>query len=980
MQCSNLFNELKVRAKRIVRTAATFVTLSTVALSAQAANIYGPPGLQPNQIGGGSTAYSYAAVSADFNNDGYADLAVINKNTGNLAVYTANAIGTLTLSHDYGIFNLDSPNAIVAGDVNGDGKIDLVITDQSGVSVLLGVGDVTAGFTAASPQRPALADADRGATGAMLADLNHDGKLDIVVGVYESGDFGGTHYFEVLQGIGGGKFILVGQYEVPYSGSGSAYFPGAESQLADIDGDGERDIVFKNSVIGAGVSWMKGLGNGQFLAAAPLATVGSGVGDWSSIAAIDVDGDGKVDLLMLNSYGKGVWMAKGNGDSTFQALTHLYATGIPSNGARDMGPIVVADVNGDGRLDIVADGYVLLQQANHSFVFNEHIGYSQTNMLTAIDLNHDGRADLITAGPGAGKIAIFTSLGAGAPNSVLATGTPQSTVFNTAFAQALSIKVIDGSNAPVPNVLVLFSQVPAGGVATASVFSGTTNAQGIVSYIPTANGGLGCYQMKASITGLSVTPFFDLCNTGANSLTVTATSDNQSTLVNTAFPIQLQVKLTDTANNPKSGVTVSFGGPSSASRATLSSPTAVTNAAGFAAVNATATAISGAYSVSVTAPGATPTSIKLSNSAAAGSASSIAFDVSTPQYAYVTKAFAAPIVAHITDFFSNPVAGATVVFKITPDSLTGATASFSSLTAVTDASGDAQVTATANGFIGAYSVKASIQGNVQAPPANFLLKNYADLPKFMTLTSGTPQTTQVNTAFAQKLRVQVTAWDGTPTPQVRVYFLENGGVTLSAGSALADANGFAEVTATADGSVGAHQVGAIVYDTVVETPITQVFTLTNTAATTLTISNASIAEGNAGTKVLNFPVTLDAVSPVDVVITYSTTDGTATTANNDYVAVTNGTVTIPAGQLTGSLPVTINGDTTIEPDETFMVTISSATNATLGTASATGTIMNDDTLVPLAPIIPVPVNHPLALFALMLALLGFAWRRSARQL
>jgi len=1099
MRISNFFNAMRGRAKRIARslvTAASVVALSTAALSAQAANIYGPPGLQPNQIGGGGSADSWAAVSADFNNDGYTDLAVINRNTGDLAIYTANAIGTLTLSHDYGIFNFVQPNAIVAGDVNGDGKIDLVITDDLGVSVLLGVGNATASFTAASPQRPALADSNSGVTNPQLADLNHDGKLDIVVGVRDPGNFGGTAYFEVLQGIVGGKFILVGQYEVPYSGV-SGFSGGGESRLADIDGDGELDLVFKNSVSGTGVSWMKGVGNGQFLPHALLLGVGTGAGLFNDLQAVDVDGDGKVDLLMLNQYGNGVWMAKGNGNGSFQATKHLYATGVPSGNGRDMGPIIVADVNGDGRLDIVADGYVLLQQADHSFVFNEHIGYSETRMLTAIDLNHDGRSDLITAGPGAGKIAIFETV-TGAASSVTSTGSPQSTVFNTAFGQPLSVKVTDSSNVVVPNVQVIFSLSTVGGVASANGFVGLTNASGIVNYTPTANGGLGCYQMKATITGLNVVPLFNLCNTGANDLTVTS-GDNQTTLVGTAFGTQLQVKLTDPSNNPKAGVTVSFGGPSVPSRVVLSAPTAVTNANGFAAVNATATGKSGAYSVSVTAPGATPTSIKLTNSSPPGAAASVAFVLPTPQYAYVTQPFSDPITARVLDFFGNPIQGATVVFAITPDATTGATASFSALTAVTNASGDAQVSATANGFVGTFSVKASVPASLLVSPQSRLLRNIADLPKFMTLVSGTPQSTPVNTTFAQKLRVKVTAWDSSVTPQVRVYFLSTGGAVLSAASALADATGIAEVTATADATVGSYQVGAIVYDTVLEQPITQTFNLTNTAAAALpvlAVANASIVEGNAGTKVLNFPVTLAAASPVDVVITYSTTDGTATTANNDYVAVINGTVTIAAGQLTGNLPVTINGDTTVEPNETFTVSISDATNAvlsnataigtilnddvvapalpvvsvgnasivegnvgtsvlnfpvtlsiaapaggvtltystangtatagsdyvavaagsvtipagaltgslpvtingdtvvepdetltvaingatnaTLGTVSATGTIVNDDVLVPLATVVPVPVNHPLALFALMLALLGFAWRRAAR--
>lgn len=99
----------------------------------------------------------------------------------------------------------------------------------------------------------------------------------------------------------------------------------------------------------------------------------------------------------------------------------------------------------------------------------------------------------------------------------------------------------------------------------------------------------------------------------------------------------------------------------------------------------------------------------------------------------------------------------------------------------------------------------------------------------MTLVSNTPQSTTVNTSFAQKVRVKVIAFDNSVTQQVRVHFLATGGAVLPAASALADANGIAEVTATADAKVGAYQVTAIVYDTVLEHSITQTFNLTNTA-------------------------------------------------------------------------------------------------------------------------------------------------------
>ena len=142
---------------------------------------------------------------------------------------------------------------------------------------------------------------------------------------------------------------------------------------------------------------------------------------------------------------------------------------------------------------------------------------------------------------------------------------------------------------------------------------------------------------------------------------------------------------------------------------------------------------------------------------------------------------------------------------------------------------------------------------------------------------------------------------------------------------------------------------------------------------TANLGGASIAEGNAGTSVLNFPVTLSAPAPAGgVTITYSTSDGSAL-AGSDYVAVVAGTVTILAGATSGNLPVIINGDTNPESDETFTVSIIGITGANRGTVSATGTILNDDAVVPRA-VTPVPVNDPLALFLIACALAFMGWR------
>lgn len=111
---------------------------------------------------------------------------------------------------------------------------------------------------------------------------------------------------------------------------------------------------------------------------------------------------------------------------------------------------------------------------------------------------------------------------------------------------------------------------------------------------------------------------------------------------------------------------------------------------------------------------------------------------------------------------------------------------------------------------------------------------------------------------------------------------------------------------------------------------------------TLSIGNASDAEGNAGANPLDFTVTLSAASSTPVTVSYATANGTATTADLDYTAA-NGTLTFnPGGPLTQQIPVDVLGDLTIEPDETFTVTLSSPSGATLGSAVGTGTIFNDD--------------------------------------
>ncbi len=106
------------------------------------------------------------------------------------------------------------------------------------------------------------------------------------------------------------------------------------------------------------------------------------------------------------------------------------------------------------------------------------------------------------------------------------------------------------------------------------------------------------------------------------------------------------------------------------------------------------------------------------------------------------------------------------------------------------------------------------------------------------------------------------------------------------------------------------------------------------------INNVSIQEGNSGTTNAVFTVTLSTPMTTTATVKYATVNGTAT-AGSDYAA-TSGTLTFSAGQTSKTITVVIKGDTSVEPNETFAVQLSSPTKAILANATGTCTILNDD--------------------------------------
>jgi 6-phosphogluconolactonase (cycloisomerase 2 family) len=110
---------------------------------------------------------------------------------------------------------------------------------------------------------------------------------------------------------------------------------------------------------------------------------------------------------------------------------------------------------------------------------------------------------------------------------------------------------------------------------------------------------------------------------------------------------------------------------------------------------------------------------------------------------------------------------------------------------------------------------------------------------------------------------------------------------------------------------------------------------------TIAISDVAGPEGNSGTSTLTFTVSLSNASYQAITVARATADGTATTADADYVAG-SGTLTFAAGSTSQTFGVTINGDTKYENNETFVVNLTTPANATISDNQGTGTINNDD--------------------------------------
>jgi hypothetical protein len=322
---------------------------------------------------------------ADFNGDGKQDLATSNWGffQGTTAsIRLGNGDGTFAASTDYGVGR--GPYAVAAGDLNGDGKVDLAVANDTGnsISVLLGNGD---GTFAAS------VDYGVGSScySVAIGDLNGDGKADLAATAYWSGRVA------VLLGNGDGTFTAA---------AGCATGAGPLSvAIGDLTNDGKADLAVADCS-GGTVSVMLGNGDGTFGTRTAFV-----VGAWPrSVVIADLDHDGAADLATADSGASCASVLLGNGDGTFGARTTL---------ATESDPFCVAagDLNGDGTPDlaVAADldpGKVDVFVGNGDGTFAAKVAFASGPKPCWVAMgrfNGDAKGDLVTANYGSNDVSVL---------------------------------------------------------------------------------------------------------------------------------------------------------------------------------------------------------------------------------------------------------------------------------------------------------------------------------------------------------------------------------------------------------------------------------------------------------------------------------------------------------------------------------------------------------------------------------------------
>ncbi|HWY78032.1 MAG TPA: FG-GAP-like repeat-containing protein, partial [Verrucomicrobiae bacterium] len=337
---------------------------------------------------------AFVASGTNLNGAGHVDLAVANYFAGTLTVLTNNGSGRF--STEAVLTVQTNPFSIAVADVNNDGRPDIICSYYNLTSTNLTVltNNGAGGFGSNATLTVGLSP-----TCVIAADVNGDGKPDLITANY------GTNTLTVLTNNGNGGFSLSATVKVGISPT--------QVIAADLIGNGKQDLVCANNGTNT-LSVLINNGNGTFLPT--TYTVGNTP---RSVVALDVNGDGLLDLVCGSEIDGSLSVLTNNGDGTFTAANTV--TNLLNNYIGTINYLAAADMNGDGKQDIItANGValvILLNTGNATFappiVLVPNLPFSSSYGLyglAAVDVNGDGKPDLLTTDLGTNIVAEILNL------------------------------------------------------------------------------------------------------------------------------------------------------------------------------------------------------------------------------------------------------------------------------------------------------------------------------------------------------------------------------------------------------------------------------------------------------------------------------------------------------------------------------------------------------------------------------------------
>jgi hypothetical protein len=636
----------------------------------------------------------------DFNGDGRPDVATANSGSSNVSVllnttalFDAAAGFAAALPFATGSF----PESVVVGDLNGDGKPDIATANSSPTAISVLLNTTSQGTATPSFAAPATFATATRPFSLAIGDFNGDGRLDLAFARLASNTVS-----VLLNTTAPGAATPSFAAEATFS-TGTRPISVA---IGDFNGDGRADLAVANA--GSGV--VGNLGNVSVLlnttapgAATPTFATQQAFATGTSPASVaigDFNGDGRSDLAVANA-------APGNvsvllNTTTPGAATPTFATQQTYALGSLPGAAVVGDLNGDGKPDLAVANTnsntvsVLLNTtipggATSSFSAQQTFAAgSDPSSVEIADLNGDGKPDLAVANYFSNLSVLVNTTAPGATTPSFAT---QQTFDSRPNTPSVAIGDFNGDSRPdlavvneqlstaavLLNARVSISRSIATGTITESTPPPTVQFSAASENVAQT---AGTFSITVALSGASdadTTVPFTLGGTavaGTDFSGVTA-----SPLVITKGQISRTITGTLLTAAPAAGKTIIF---------TLGTPT---NATLGATTTNTLTIVAGAPALITTLSG-------------------------TPQSTVANTDFVAPLVAEVFDAAGNPVPGATVTFTA-PN--TGASTAVISAAAMTDASGQASQSASANAVLGAYTVAATVPGAPDA--ANFELTN-----------------------------------------------------------------------------------------------------------------------------------------------------------------------------------------------------------------------------------------------------------------